>query len=206
MLEPKAAVVLARYNARLAEEEARMRQGGPELMDLRDQFLLAVGEEAALVLAHLAVARGAKRILELGTSYGYSTLFLASAAARTGGVVHTLELAPEKQAYARSMIEEAGLADHVTWHCGDALALLDGLDGPFDFVLLDIWKELYIPCLDRFYPKLADQALIAADNMLYPEISRPDAQAYRDAVAAKADLQSVLLPIGSGIELSCRWA
>ncbi len=205
MLEPKAAAVLARYNARLAEEEALMRQAGPDLMAQRDRFLLALGEEAAQVLAHLAVARGAKRLLELGTSYGYSTLFLAAAAARTGGVLHTLELAADKQAYARQMLEDAGLGEHVAWHCGDALVLLDELEGPFDFVLVDLWKELYVPCLERFHPKLADQALIAADNMLYPEMHRPDAQAYRDAVDAKADLESVLLPIGSGIELSCKW-
>jgi predicted O-methyltransferase YrrM len=57
-----------------------------------------------------------------------------------------------------------------------------------------------------FYSKLAPNAVIVADNMLYPEIVRADAEAYRAAVKVKGNLQSVLLPIGNGIELSCIWA
>jgi predicted O-methyltransferase YrrM len=78
--------------------------------------------------------------------------------------------------------------------------------GPFDFVLLDIWKELYTPCLEAVYPKLADEAIIAADNMISPEIARDDVRVYRAAVRAKPDLQTSLLPIGSGIELSVKWS
>ena len=83
--------------------------------------------------------------------------------------------------------------------------MLKTLEGPFDFVLLDLWKNLYVPCLDLFYGKLAKNAVIVADNMLFPEVVRADAEAYRAAVKAKGNLQSVLLPIGNGIELSCLW-
>ena len=174
-------------------------------MRSRDDYLLSVGEKAARVLHALAIGRGARSIVELGTSYGFSTLFLADAARCTGGKVVTFDLSAQKQAYARAQLEEAGLAGCVEWRVGDAVALLGDEPGPIDFALIDIWKDLYVACLDLLYPKLADNALIAADNMLMPEFARPEAEAYRRAVRAKPDLHTVLLPIGSGIELSCLW-
>jgi len=97
------------------------------------------------------------------------------------------------------------LSGHVEWLRGDALEILRQLEGPFDFVLLDLWKELYIPCFELFLPKLADNAIIAADNMLEPKVVRPQAEEYRAAVRAVKFVHSVLLPIGQGIELSCIW-
>ena len=159
----------------------------------------------AWFLRDLVIAHGAKQIVELGTSYGYSTLFLADAARETGGRLMTLDVSEKKQAYARSQLEEAGLNEHVDWLLGDALVLMDDLAGEIDFVLIDIWKDLYVPCFEKLYPKLAENALIAADNVLYPEGARPDTARYRAAIRSKPDLQSVLLPIGSGIELTCVW-
>lgn len=206
MFASAAQAVLDRYEARRAAEEELMRSGDPaQTMQQRDEFLLSVGREAAELLHSLAVARGARRILELGTSYGYSTLFLADAAKRCGGRLITMEIAPEKQSYARQMLEKAQLADVVDWRLGDAVALIEAEEGPFDMVLLDIWKDLYLPCLSAFYPKLADEALVVADNMIDPPIHRPEARAYRAAIAAYPDIQSVLLPLGQGLELSVKW-
>lgn len=108
-------------------------------------------------------------------------------------------------ATARRELADAGLDSYVEFQCGDALALLDRTEGPFDFVLLDIWKDLYIPCFERFLPKLADNGIIAADNMIEPASARADAERYRAAVRTHPELQTVLLPIGQGIELSCLW-
>lgn len=197
--------LLTRYHARIAEEARLMKSDPASFSRRRDEFLLAVGPEVGWLMHALIIGRGAKRILELGTSYGYSTAFLADAARQTGGRVYTLDLAANKQQYARAQLEEAGLAPHVEWKLGDATQTLKSLEGPFDFVLVDLWKDLYVPCLELFYPKLAQNAVIVADNMLFPERVRADAEAYRTAVRAKGDLQSVLLPIGNGIELSCLW-
>ena len=198
--------VLARYSARVAEERKVFANGDPrQLMARRDDFLLEVGEEVARLLQALIVARCARHIVELGTSYGYSTLFLADAARRTGGRVTTFELSAEKQAFAREQLAEARLGGFVDWRQGDAVELLPSLDDGVDFVLIDLWKELYVPCLDLVYPKLAENAVIAADNMLFPPDSRPDAEAYRAAADAKGNLQTVLLPVGHGIGLSCLW-
>lgn len=205
-MDAKFEIVLDRYTQRIEAEHLLWRTESPgALLARRDEFLLPVGEEVGRFLHALVVARRAKVIVELGTSYGYSTLFLADAARRTGGKVHSFELSPEKQDYAREQLADAGLAGFVEWHLGDAVALLDRVATGVDFVLIDLWKELYIPCFDKIYPKLANNAVIAADNMLEPAMSRPDAEAYRAAVRSRSDLQSVLLPIGSGIELSCRW-
>jgi predicted O-methyltransferase YrrM len=197
--------LLSRYHTRIAEEDVLMKADPAGVSRRRDEFLLAVGPEVGQLLHALIIGRGAKRILELGTSYGYSTAFLADAARQTGGRVYSMDLVANKQEYARTQLEEVGLAAQVEWMLGDATQMLKSLEGPFDFVLLDLWKNLYVPCLELFHSKLAQNAVIVADNMLFPEIVRADAEAYRAAVKAKRDLQSVLLPIGNGIELSCLW-
>ena len=86
------------------------------------------------------------------------------------------------------------------------LHMINADAGPFDLVLLDIWKDLYVPCLRAFYPKLADEGIIAADNMIEPAMLREDVRKYRAAVRALSDIQTTLLPIGSGIELSVKWS
>jgi predicted O-methyltransferase YrrM len=69
-----------------------------------------------------------------------------------------------------------------------------------DFVLIDLWKDLYVPCLEAFLPKLNRGAIIVADNMLRPD--GEDVQRYGRAVRAQAGISSVLLPVGTGIEVS----
>jgi predicted O-methyltransferase YrrM len=195
--------VLADYEARIAREAEVQRTLVPaDFGRRRDEFLLPVGPETAQVLDILIRAQKPKTLVEVGTSYGYSTVWLANAARAVGGRLHTLELAREKSDHARANIERAGLKDSVAFHVGDARELLAGLDGPFDFVLLDLWKDLYIPCFDIMQPKLSPGAFVIADNMIEPIQARADAEAYRRHVRAQPDMTSVLLPIGSGIEVT----
>lgn len=199
--------VLGAYTQRIAREHAlASTMTGPEMFARRDEFLLSVGEEVAAILQDLVVGLKARIIVELGTSYGFSTLFLAAAARQVGGRVYTYDIAPAKQAHAQTQIAAAQLSDVVEWHLGDAVSLLARQTGPVDFVLMDLWKDLYIPCFDALYPKLAVGGVIVADNMLFPEMVRPIAAEYRAAVRAKPDMQAVLLPIGQGIDVSCRVA
>jgi predicted O-methyltransferase YrrM len=197
--------VLDAYRRRMAEEATLTRNlPKADMLGLRDQMLLPVGEEVAELMVDLVVGRQAKVIVELGTSYGFSTLYLAEAARRTGGRLYTYEIHPAKQKHAQEQIAAAGLASHVEWRLGEAVQLLASQPGPIDFVLLDIWKDLYIPCLDALYPNLAPNGVIVADNMLYPEFSRADAAVYRKAVRAKPEMEAVLLAIGQGIDIACR--
>jgi predicted O-methyltransferase YrrM len=170
--------------------------------DRRDQMLLSVGRDAGKFLNQLARGVEAKQILELGTSYGYSTIWLAEAAKAVGGKVISLDVADYKQAFAREKLASVGLDGVVDFHAGDALEILRTLKGPFDLVLLDIWKDVYVPALDLFYPNLAPGAVIVADNMLMPAVDRTNALTYRRAVRAKPRISSVLLPIGQGLEIS----
>ncbi|MFI4933608.1 MAG: O-methyltransferase [Caulobacterales bacterium] len=195
-MDSKIEAVFADYDARMQRERENAGQ-----MKL-DDFLLPVGPQTGALLNSLIKGAKATRILEIGTSYGYSGVWLAEAARETGGKLITLDVADYKQAYAKAALEKAGLAAFVDFRCGSALDLIPTLPGPFDFVLLDLWKDLYVPCLELFFPKLAPGAIVVADNMLQPAAAREEALAYRRAVRAKPGVASVLLPIGSGIEIS----
>lgn len=204
--DPKVAEVFAEYRARAAADQRLMAELGPAGYARRDEFLLPVGEDVGGLLHALVLAHRPRRILELGTSYGYSTLILADAARAVGAQLVTMELADYKQAYALERLQRAGLADHVDLRCGDAVAMIAADSGPFDFVLLDIWKDLYLPCFEAFYPKLSEEGIVAADNMIEPVGARESVREYRAAVQAKGDMQQVLLPAGQGIELALKWS
>lgn len=204
--DPKVAEVFAEYRIRAEVDQRLLAELGPAGYARRDEFLLPVGEDVGGLLHALVLAHRPRRILELGTSYGYSTLILADAARAVGAQVITMELADYKQAYARERLLRAGLADHVDLRCGDAVAMIAEDSGPFDFVLLDIWKDLYLPCFEAFYPKLSEEGIVAADNMIEPAGARTSVREYRAAVQAKGDMQQVLLPAGQGIELAVKWS
>ena len=195
--------VMDEYEARAAREDVLWDTLSPqEARGRRDELLLPVGR-AAGVLLNIMIREGKlTRILEVGSSYGYSTHWLADAARAVNGRVTSLELQAPKTEYARERLARAGLAEFVEFHVGDALASLQALPGPFDFALIDLWKDLYVPVFDLLYPKLAPGAIVVADNMLYPEMVRADAQAYRARVHAAADMSSVLLTVGNGLEVS----
>ena len=195
--------VMEEYEARAAREEVLWDTMSPqEARGRRDELLLPVGRAAGVLLNILIREGKLTRILEVGSSYGYSTHWLADAARAVKGRVTSLELQAPKTEYARERLTRAGLAQFVEFHVGDALDSLRALPGPFDFALIDLWKELYVPVFDLLYPKLAPGAIVVADNMLFPEMVRADAQAYRTRVHAAADMSSVLLAVGNGLEVS----
>lgn len=201
-MDDKVSAVLEFYHQRM-QDEAELLRGRPaqgQGNEWVDRMLLAVGPDTGQFINILAGSLRAPAILEVGTSYGYSGIWLAEAARKAGGRVTTLELQDYKAAYARERAVEAGLANYIDYQVGDAVKMIGELPAGIDFVLLDLWKDLYVPCLDAFYPKLNPGAIIVADNMLFPggEVM----QRYADAVRAKPGMTSVLLPVGSGIEVS----
>ena len=205
--DPRVAEVFAQYAERHRDELELTRDLPTGSFGARrDEFLLPVGAEVGAFLRALAIGRRPGRILELGTSYGYSTLFLADAARQCGAQVVTIDLDPDKQAYARERLEQAGLADYVEFRCGSAIDIVEADTGEWGLVLLDIWKDLYVACFEAVYPRLAEEAVLVSDNMIYPEGARDAVRALRRAINAKGDLQTVLLPLGSGIELTVRWS
>jgi predicted O-methyltransferase YrrM len=201
LVDPVIERVLSDFERRAEEEQRRTTTPGAPGVDL-DELLLSVGREAGILLYLLATGAQSRRILELGTSYGYSTVWLGAAARTTGGKVLSLELKDFKIEHARQALTRAGLSSRVEFHAGDCLETLKKLPGPFDFVLLDVWKDLYLPCFELVHPKLAPGGVICADNMLLPESARPHADAYRARVRQAGDMDSVLVDVGNGIEIS----
>ena len=202
-IDPGVWRVLEDYEARARRDEQLWNSlSEAEVRARIDEFLLPVGRAAGSLMNLLIKEGKALRILEVGSSYGYSTTWLAEAARAVGGRVISLELRAAKADYARSQLARAGLDGSVEFRIGDALDSLAQLAGPFDFVLIDLWKDLYVPVFDQLYPKLAQGAIIVADNMLQPESARTHARAYRDRVRAAPEMTSVLLDVGNGLEVS----
>ena len=202
-LDPSFKKVLEDYDKRLNDENQLMKSlSGADAMKRRDEFLLPVGEDAAIFMNTLIKSAKSKSILEIGTSYGYSTLWLADAARTNGGKVITLENNLDKIMYAKDKISKAGLSKFVDFRLGDALLNIKNAKETFDFVLLDLWKELYVPCFNLFSPKLNDGAWVLGDNMIFPPISKKESEAYQNIIRTKETFTSILLPIGSGIEVS----
>ena len=195
--------VLNEFHARAELEHALMESlPGEEFNRRVDEFLLPVGPETGKFLNILIKSSGSKQILEIGTSHGYSTIWLAEAARATGGHVWSLDLHAHKQDFARGALKRCGLLGQVTFVLGDCQQTLKELPGPFDFVLLDIWKRMYIPALELAYPKLNPGALVIADNVTYPASQQPVVKAYQGRVRELPGMDSVMVPIGNGIELS----
>lgn len=196
--------VLEEYHRRIEVERGRMRRAREEgnFGQIVDELLLPVGPESGRLLHILATSLRAPTILELGTSYGYSGIWLADAARASGGRLVTMELSADKSAYAREMSERAGLAAFVDFRVGDAVELIGELPHGIDFVLVDLWKRLYEPCLEAFYPKLNPGAIIVSDNMIEPASERETVMRYQAALRAKPKITSVLVPVGSGLEIS----
>lgn len=201
-MDDRVQAVLGEYHARIDAEWKGLRDRPPTggIEGVRDQLLLAVGPDTGRLLNILAKSLAKPNILELGTSYGYSGIWLAEAARATGGRVTTLELADYKSKHAREMSAKAGLAEYVDFKVGDAVKGIGELPFRLDFVLVDLWKDMYVPCLEAFYPKLNPGAIVVADNMRVPDPVA--AKRYQDAVRAKPGMTSVTLPVGSGIEIS----
>ncbi|WP_299843892.1 O-methyltransferase [uncultured Jannaschia sp.] len=193
------AEVLDEYHDLIRAERADRDEQSRAPRD-RSSLHLAVGPQTGQLINILAASLPAPRILELGTSFGYSTLWLADAARSAGGRILTMELVPEKSARAAMMIGRAGLSEFVDFRVGDARELIAKVSGPVDFVLMDLWKDLYVPCLDLIHPRLAPGAVVVADNMLRP--GGPLMQQYADAIRAKGDMESILVPVGTGLEIS----
>ncbi len=197
--------VLAEYQNRFEREEVlKLDLSYEELLKQRDDFLLPVGPAAGQLLNLLVRELRPKLVVELGTAYGYSTVWLAEAARAAGSRLISMEIVPEKVEYARSKLAEVGLQEQVEFMVGDAQELIRTIDEPVDFVLLDLWKEFYTPCFELLRPRLEPGALIVADNMLQPKHFLEDAARYRQVVAATGEFETIMLPIGNGLALSRR--
>lgn len=134
--------------------------------DMKDAHM-AITAEQGKFLYDLLIRNRCRHIIEFGTSFGLSTLYLGAAAAINEGKVISTELLPEKYQVARENFAEAGLSDIIELRQGDALETLIDVDVGIDFLLMDGWNDLYLPLLKMLEPKLAPGAIIYTDNVAF---------------------------------------
>jgi predicted O-methyltransferase YrrM len=171
--------------------------------------LVALDPDKAEYCYALCRAIGARRIVELGTSFGVSTLYLAAAVrdnCRDGGegLVIGVEHEAAKAAAARANFAEAGLSDWIELREGDLRETLKHLTGPIDFALFDIWTPMARPALELIAPHLRPGAVLCADNTAAPRAR----EGYRDYFAFIADpangLRTMTLPFEGGFEMTVK--
>ncbi len=166
---------------------------------------LAITREVGELLYVLTVSRRAHSVVEFGCSLGLSTIFLAAGLRDNGsaGLLVTTELLPGKAKTAHENLTEAGLDDLIELRVGDALQTLADHTEPVDLLFLDGRNDLYLPVLRLLEPRLATDALVAADL----NVEDPDLLPYLEHVRDPAEgYFSINLPLDAGVELSIRTA
>jgi predicted O-methyltransferase YrrM len=165
----------------------------------RDRKMLNLHPDTALLVSILVRSSRRTRVLEVGTSNGYSTIWLAWSVSPLGGRVISIDRNADKVAMADANLKRAGLRHLVDLRQGDATEVVAALPGPFDLVFFDADRVSAPAQLSLLLPKLTDDALVLADNALsHPQ----DSEAYLAAVAAQDAFDHVVVPVGKGLSVA----
>jgi predicted O-methyltransferase YrrM len=166
--------------------------------------LAALDEAKAEFCYMICRAIGARRIAEVGTSFGVSTIYLGAAVRDNGGgVVFAAENEPGKVKQARANFEAAGLSSFIEFHEADLIEACEDFTGPIDFVLFDIWAHVARPVLDVLLPRLRVGAVICTDN-LASHRSRDNFAALLEILEDRERFRTVNIPFEGGLELSLK--
>lgn len=179
--------------------ETREKSDIPQMM---------VGRLEGQFLAFLVQAMGPRRVLELGTFTGYSSISMARALP-SGGRIVTCDVNEETNAIARRYAEEAGVLERIDYRLGPAIEALAALEGPFDLVFIDADKPGYVDYYEAALPKLAEGGVILADNTLASgDVVEADAggmaeaiKRFNDHVFADDRVECVVLTIRDGVTM-----
>jgi predicted O-methyltransferase YrrM len=218
MHDPELERLLAALHARsdaqtalLRRHEAARAEGAlteDQIREFRRDKLVALDRDKAEFCYQLCRATDARRIVEIGTSFGVSTLYLAAAvrdnvrAAGGDGVVIGTEYEPNKAAFARAHFEQAGLSRFIELREGDLRETLLQIDGPVDFMLVDIWIAMARPALELVTPHLRPGAIVVCDNTERYRGEYADYFAFLENPAN--GFRTMTLPFDGGFELSVR--
>ena len=184
---------------RRLEEETRAISNWPQMM---------VGPLEGQFLGWLVWLSGARRVLEIGTFTGYSSISMALNLPPDGRIV-SLDVEEETTAVARRYAEEARVADRIDYRVGPALEALEELDGPWDLVFIDADKESYVDYYENVLPKLAERGFIVADNVLWSgrvledgvDESTEAIKRFNDHVAGDDRVECLMLTVRDGMTL-----
>ena len=186
-----------------------------EAQAAREGIPIVVAETGALLYV-LALARQARRIVEVGTAIGVSTLYLARALPTDGSIV-SFEIDEVRHAAARGYLERAGVLDRADLRLEDARAGLAALDEPFDMAFIDGVKTQYGDYLELLVPLLGERALLAVDNVLmsgtvaegrsdgrWSEDQIAAARAFNERVLSLEGFEGTVTAVGDGVLLAVR--
>jgi predicted O-methyltransferase YrrM len=202
--------IVSYFAARAAEGSLDWRSFDEPANRFLADKLVALDRDKAEFCYQICRALQAKRVVEAGTSFGVSTLFLAAAVRdnvrgdSSAGVVIATEYEPAKAEAARANFAEAGLSDFIDLREGDLRDTLVELNGPVDFVLIDIWTPMARPALELVAPNLREGAVIIADNTTQFRDAYGD---YFEFVNDPSNhLRTITLPFDGGLEFTVRVA
>ena len=179
-----------------AEDAAQRAAGLPSSQRTRN-----VERETGLWLELVVRATKARRILEIGSSNGVSTIWLAAAAQENGGQVTGTEILPERASEAIRNLAAAGLENVARIVVGDARETLATLPGPFDLVFIDAEKDDYVDHFEAVIGRVRPGGLILADNVISHDLS-----AYQVMLRGRHDAETVTVPINRGVEFTLKTA
>ena len=198
--QEEATAVFFKKRAEAGENWKGMDELGHRFMSDK---LVALDRDKAEFCYLLCRALGARRIVEAGTSYGVSTLYLAAAVRDNGGgVVIGTEHEPAKAAAARANFAAAGLAEFIDLREGDLRESLKDVGGPVDFMLMDIWVEMARPALELVAPRLRPGAIVVADNTA--RVREPYRAYFEFLADPRNGLRTQTLPFDGGLELTVK--
>jgi predicted O-methyltransferase YrrM len=182
-----------------------------------EKDLPIVDAQVGALLRLLAMAVGARRILEIGTAIGYSGIWLAGALPPDGMLV-TMEIEPSRARTARENFVRSGLDERVSVVVGDAQRMLAKVAGPFDVIFQDGDKEQYLTLLDRLVELLRPGGLLITDNVLWDGEVVPGFKAtrrrdvasteaiskYNERIAGCPQLMTIVVPLRDGVAISMK--
>ena len=206
ILEPKIEKymdgLLPRRDSVLAEMEKYAKQHNVPI----------IGPACSRLMYLLAQAIGARRIFEMGSAIGYSTIWLARAAG-PGAEVYYTDGDPANAERARNYFQRAGVEDRIRILTGDAIDLIDEVTGDFDFIFIDVDKHQYPAALRKALPRLKSGGLLVTDNVLWSgrvlkAAKDPDTrgvQQFNKIIYSSKELFPVIVPLRDGVAV-CRKA
>jgi caffeoyl-CoA O-methyltransferase len=175
-----------------------------------DWWFMMVGRQEGRFLEMMVFASGARRVLEIGTFTGFSSIAMAAGLPEDGHIT-SLEVDPHHAATARANIEAAGLSERIEVREGPAITSIQALSGPFDLVFIDADKTGYDAYFEAVLPKLSTRGIILADNTLFgggvlaraesPDESALALRRFNDKLAADPRVVCVLTTIRDGVTL-----
>ena len=193
------------------EERSKLEESNQIEVNHEDR-MLAITEDTGQFYNLFLKAIKAKRVLEVGTSVGYSTLWFADALIENGGSITTIEQNPSKINRSKTNFEEAKVGNIIKNIEGEATKILKQISEnvkndkelQFDFAFLDADKELNNEYFDLILPMIKVGGIIATDNILYPEKFRPIMEKFVNHIKQIPNVQTFTLDLGNGEQLSIK--